>query len=129
MEFSPVSHTPTPALQADECSRIARTIARILRTRVFASDALAQCAAAEIASALVEQHAGEFMYIPMKPRTAAAGQRHIAESLRELLTPEQIASSKHRAPEGVLELVAKRHDASRRTVARVLGQMRADLKP
>lgn len=123
----PVHLTLTPAVQADECSRIARTIAKVLRQRVFASDALAQCAAVEIATALIEQHGGELLYVPVRMRSATEGQRSsIADSLL-LRAGADALTCGGRIPDGVLAAVATEHGVTKRTVARVWGQLRAKI--
>lgn len=116
--------TDTPAIRADRCSRLTRTIARVLRRDVFADDALAHQVAGKIAAGLIDEHGGESLYVPTADRRAGATDHDaIEDSLRALLTPDQLGTF-GAAPSAILSDVANRHSVSHRTVFRVLQRMR-----
>lgn len=118
--------TDTPAVRADRCSRITRTIARILRRDVFADDALAHHVAGKVAAGLIDEHGGESLYVPTADRRAGATDHEAIEaSLRAALTPEQIAT-RGQAPSEVIGQVAAQHGVHHATAYRVLQRMRRE---
>lgn len=116
--------TESPAIRADQCSLITKLVTKILRRKVFASEALAQAVAAEVAEGLIDEFGGGKLYVPIADRRAGLTDHHaIEQSLRAALAPDQLRPGAE-TPPGLLAGVAQQHGVSKRTVSRVLRSMR-----
>lgn len=127
-----MSHRPhsspvtDPASQADRCSRLTRTIARILRSDLIKDDTIAYAIATRVASGLIDEHGGGKLYIPISDRRAGAKDHAaLGDALRAALSPARLAGTTE-TPETVLRRVAAEQGVSRSTAYRVLAQMRQD---
>lgn len=114
----------SPAIRADQCSRITKIVACILRRKVFASDQLAHTVAAEVADGLIDEFGGGMMYVPIADRRAGVTNHEAIErSLRSVLEPGFLSRTA-KAPRALMESVAVKHGVGRRTVERVLQRLR-----
>lgn len=124
---TPPNPATSPAIRADQCSRITKIVAGILRRKVFAHDALALTVAAEVADGLIDEFGGSKMYVPIADRRAGlTDHQAIEQTLRDRLTSDQLRGLA-KTPDGLAAAVAASHGVTPRTVWRVLERMRSSI--
>lgn len=121
---APLAHGVTPAIQADQCSRLTRIVMRILRRRVCETDQAALSVASEVVDGLIDEFAGDKLYIPVVDRRAGLTNHEAIEgSLRHRLSAEALQPG-GLAPAAEVAAIAAAHGVSTRTVYRVLRGLR-----